>query len=987
MAVEDSVVPNIDGGNTFTKTTGNELQFGDLAYTPTQSLYAGNANKEILSAAQNLDDRYTANRNSRDKLTLALANDKVDEKDQHIKQDAIAKMKSDFDQVQSSGRWEWASDAVRNSALDYAGNQGLNAARESLQGLQQQSADLQARTKLKPEDGDYLTPTDANLAVMEAKRNYKGVQPVVDSTTGQVIDYNGKYQVRPMPKSFNAVDYTNKFLENAKPSTTIGDAVKGADGKWYKQNYLQYPDGSHAWVVSDEQITGEHLLQIGRDALNANPDYQAWRDTRSELENPDDAIHGNINRTRLLAMKDYLTGNKDVPGLGYTKDQVDKMSPQQLYKTFAQERDILASVKPSAEKYAFENTKAMEGFETLAGKAAKDNDYIDRTFGETTGDAFPNPNDYPTSLDEHEQRTSTIDQQTSDLTKSIQAKQAIIDNKSLDGKPVSDPKSQLTAKQIQEVENQKTKLLNQKADLDNERNILNLAKDKAIQDARKELGEEKYQKFIGNQNNDVATKAFEPTLNNLIAKLKKTGDIANIGESGTVSDIKAYLLDLPNAIAQEPDFSKSEQIKEYSLQQAKDAGATSDEIKAYKKYIDDTYDNRKTTAEFKDKVDENIKTNATSTSFTPVITHLDVPYKDGKESGFSNILNKQYLDNKRGFSIYDTNTGKISTEDNPDGEHLHIYGITNDPIGTHGFLLAAKQDIKTGVDKNGKDIYGDSKTRYLIPNAPLSAKINLYAIDELRKGTLDKYTQGKGTPDYGTAYQSNTEFINKIQNDMIDRQVAQFQNYPEKEGTATPISVLIPSPPDASGRKQEPIQVPITRKVGKSNFDVTYDVNYGGRTLPFNSLPEAVNYLKLRSSANVGSAPNPEGKTIPQRNNNPYDIKGTFYGKVIGTDAFGHAQFANTQDGIDAGKQLISAIYSGKDKNYPAGKDTKLEDFASTYAENPKYIDSIVKILGVPKTTKISDIPEKKFSNAVAQLEDGDYHAKIKPLIDEQYPK
>lgn len=66
--------------------------------------------------------------------------------------------------------------------------------------------------------------------------------------------------------------------------------------------------------------------------------------------------------------------------------------------------------------------------------------------------------------------------------------------------------------------------------------------------------------------------------------------------------------------------------------------------------------------------------------------------------------------------------------------------------------------------------------------------------------------------------------------------------------------------------------------------------------------------------------------------------------------------------------EKLQNIYEGKSSIY--SPDDTLEQFAKKYAENPQHAQGLSVKLGVPKTTKIKDIPILDLAHAMLQQED-----------------
>lgn len=71
---------------------------------------------------------------------------------------------------------------------------------------------------------------------------------------------------------------------------------------------------------------------------------------------------------------------------------------------------------------------------------------------------------------------------------------------------------------------------------------------------------------------------------------------------------------------------------------------------------------------------------------------------------------------------------------------------------------------------------------------------------------------------------------------------------------------------------------------------------------------------------------------------------------------------------MDAGLQKLQNIYDGNSTTY--SPDDTLEQFARKYAENPQHAQGLANKLGLPKTTKIRNIPMVELAHAMLQQED-----------------
>ncbi len=107
------------------------------------------------------------------------------------------------------------------------------------------------------------------------------------------------------------------------------------------------------------------------------------------------------------------------------------------------------------------------------------------------------------------------------------------------------------------------------------------------------------------------------------------------------------------------------------------------------------------------------------------------------------------------------------------------------------------------------------------------------------------------------------------------------------------------------------------------------------------------------------------------RNNNPWNIKDTWFGNVLWTDSKWFAIFASPEDWFDALVQKIENIQNWWSKTYSAN-DT-LYSFFSKYApdsdgNNSKaYAESVAKQLWVTANTQVKNLDATKFAAAIAK--------------------
>jgi hypothetical protein len=142
--------------------------------------------------------------------------------------------------------------------------------------------------------------------------------------------------------------------------------------------------------------------------------------------------------------------------------------------------------------------------------------------------------------------------------------------------------------------------------------------------------------------------------------------------------------------------------------------------------------------------------------------------------------------------------------------------------------------------------------------------------------------------------------------------------------------------------------------------------------------PTGASQNKTINITDNSSLPNPTGKTLPQKYNNPFDITDKAGG--IGTGKQDLTKFKTLDDGIQAAYTKFKNIYNGKSKVYD--KTDTLEEFAKKYAEDKTYATKLASILGISKDTEIKDVEIKYLMKAISQLEDSNFSKIIEPLID-----
>ncbi len=125
----------------------------------------------------------------------------------------------------------------------------------------------------------------------------------------------------------------------------------------------------------------------------------------------------------------------------------------------------------------------------------------------------------------------------------------------------------------------------------------------------------------------------------------------------------------------------------------------------------------------------------------------------------------------------------------------------------------------------------------------------------------------------------------------------------------------------------------------------------------------------FKDVGNTKVSTNTSGKNVPQRNNNPGNVKsgGLADALAIGTDNQGHLVFSNPIDGFKALTLDLTAKVNGGSSHLPA--NPTIGQLAKVYAEDPNWGKSVAKLIGVPVDTPTQSIPITILAQAVAKQE------------------
>lgn len=154
------------------------------------------------------------------------------------------------------------------------------------------------------------------------------------------------------------------------------------------------------------------------------------------------------------------------------------------------------------------------------------------------------------------------------------------------------------------------------------------------------------------------------------------------------------------------------------------------------------------------------------------------------------------------------------------------------------------------------------------------------------------------------------------------------------------------------------------------------EVEVGGKTMKVGDIID-INGIKGRVNPNgtitpqgdFSSAGNASASNIPQRNNNPGNIKqgGMADKYATGVDQYGHLIFPDTNTGFQAMQEDIQAKVSGQSQWLPA--NPTIAQLGKVYAEDPNWSTSVSRILGVSPSTPTQSVSLAALTKAIAQQE------------------
>jgi hypothetical protein len=121
------------------------------------------------------------------------------------------------------------------------------------------------------------------------------------------------------------------------------------------------------------------------------------------------------------------------------------------------------------------------------------------------------------------------------------------------------------------------------------------------------------------------------------------------------------------------------------------------------------------------------------------------------------------------------------------------------------------------------------------------------------------------------------------------------------------------------------------------------------------------------------------GNSRAVRNNNPWNIKDSWYGNIVWKDKKWFAIFKSPLEWWNALIEKLKDIQTNWTRNYRP--DFTLTQFFRKYdPSNTSYASKVAKWLGVSVKTKVKDLDTEKFARSISYHEDWNMFRKLKDM-------
>lgn len=761
-----------------------------LFYAGTAPKYVGKPIAELGNLLSYKEEQYATNVQAANILEQSMSAMQVLDQDEHIKDDANIYVKSQFDQIYENGDWENASAIVRNTAKNVAMDQKLNMA---ITNKQLRDAHLANLTKLVGDKDHPILQSDIDYVMAMGDAQYKGVHH--NLADGQL---QGKWQGMTPPKFIDRGQYIDNFLKEFKPDERFGQFIKKNDG-WYKVRETAVTPGSHEIAITTERADYTELYSAARSHMMQNQEIV----DRINFETAkDQRTFSDIQSKDPNARKALINDLADV--MGFDRKNLNTLSDDDLFTMYKKESQVYESIKGPVAKNSYVKEditplgltyEAQMELAKQRSASKKTDDKVEdaRILLQNKGIPFINAFGYPETIQQMDNFVSETAKLSESLDKDVKDIQNDIDKRMADLKAQGKSDTEISADPY--IENQRRNLDETKFKRNEQIFVAEMNKqrfDRVVQDMLTEgkMSRDEYQRFTDIQKvvdaeMSTAEKNSLSNTENLInqkaQKYFSNGELKNPFEEAVYKGI------------QESIKNKQPLGRNYYGAASKEYRETAKIIlgeetyKAYNEAADKYQAIQATVKPIKDKIDRALTSDAKSSVIETAYVNIGLGYGDirsdwSKESRFAVTVKNDFEANKEGWIIFDE-SGKRLYEDKPAGKRnsdiksVNIIGMTTEPVGNYGYLIAANITTPDGKSEKNEFVYMKPSTGY-------SSNMIEAAKSELLSGNNELI--GKDVPG---AAQSAVDLARKWDKYMLDESIARFNDYPIRSNTSRTLDI------------------------------------------------------------------------------------------------------------------------------------------------------------------------------------------------------
>lgn len=756
---------------------------GELKYATTKSGYVAPPLAELNAVLEHKEEMFNQNITAANQLEIAASNISVLDIDNPIKQNALNKVKDTFAQTYEANNWENATSTIRRVAKDFATDPLLKTA---IQSKAKRDSHISVLTEMV--NKGKLLESDVAYAVSQSDEVYTGAK--LDPNTGLV---SGSWNPFTPPEYIDRGAYIDKFLTDFKPDQRFGQFVKKNDG-WYKVREVAATPGGHELGLIEERADYAELYSAARTHMLQNKqiservDYETSKDKRTVQ----DFISADP-KARDAMINDLA----DI--MGYNRKDLHSLPDDRLVNLYKKEAVIHESVQGAVAKHSYvkEDIRPLgltyDAQMALAKAKSKDTSEdkvnLTRTVLQNKGIAFVNPFHYPDNVADKETVNIETDRVISSLQDDIFYIKRDLDNKV----------QQLKTQGLSDVQ------IDQNPEIESLRRSLDETTFRRNEQIFvKDQNDRRYRKVVDSLiESGVITREEASTVESVNNELRKqiSDDELNFVNNELVSTIENKIKQLPvgNARSLLQKSLEAIQNKEHFPVDMFGAGASADTYKTLEQLIggDNVERYRKVAEQYNsiveksqdtiNKIDKALaqtnKENLIETSYAEIgLGYGDVRSDWSKESRFAVTVKNSFLANPEGWTIFDE-SGKRYYEDKPAGKRnvdvkdVNIIGMTTEPVGTYGYLVAARITVPDGEKEKQEFVY-------LKPSTGYGSNIVEAAKQEIMEGNVQLL--GKDKPG---AAQTAVDLARKWDKYLLDEHLSRFNDEPIKPNDARTINV------------------------------------------------------------------------------------------------------------------------------------------------------------------------------------------------------